>query len=93
MPSPESLETIRRVALSVPGALGVEKCFARKTGLQWHVDLHLEVDPQMSVFESHELATRVRIKIKESLDWVADVLIHVEPHVMETAITGIHGKS
>jgi cation diffusion facilitator family transporter len=92
MPSPESLETIRRVALSVPGALGVEKCFARKTGLQWHVDLHLEVDPQMSVFESHELATRVRIKIKESLDWVADVLVHVEPHMLATT-SGIHGKS
>jgi len=43
------------------------------------VDLHLEVDPSMTVFESHEIATQVRIKIKEKLDWVEDVLIHVEP--------------
>lgn len=80
MPEPESMDQIRHVALSVPGARGIEKCFARKTGLRWHVDLHLEVDPDMSVLESHELATEVRIKIKETLDWVADVLVHVEPY-------------
>lgn len=78
-PSPLLLE-IRNMAMSVPGALGVEKCYARKTGLKYHVDLHLEVDPSMTVRESHEIATNVRIKIKEELDWVADVLVHVEPH-------------
>ncbi len=79
MPPPPLLAQIRRVALSVPGALGVEKCFARKTGLRYHVDLHLEVDPSLTVEASHEIATQVRIRIKETLDWVADVLIHVEP--------------
>lgn len=80
MPAPPMLAEIRRTALEVPGALGIEKCFARKTGLQYHVDLHLEVDPDLTVRESHEIATQVRIKIKEELDWVADVLVHVEPH-------------
>jgi cation diffusion facilitator family transporter len=79
MPDTESMDRIREVALGVPGARGIEKCFARKTGLKWHVDLHLEVDPEMSVYESHELATQVRVRIKETLDWVADVLVHVEP--------------
>ena len=81
MPDPDSLDHIRQVGLSVPGVLGVEKCFARKTGLKWHVDLHLEVDPEMSVFESHEIATQAREKIKSEIDWVADVLVHVEPHL------------
>lgn len=80
MPPPELLDQIRRTAMSVPGALAVEKCFARKTGLKYHVDLHLEVDPSMTVSASHELATLVRGKIKDELDWVADVLVHVEPH-------------
>lgn len=79
MPGPDVLETIRNVALTVPGVRGVEKCYARKTGLQYHVDLHLEVDPEMTVRESHQIATAVRICIKESLTWVADVLVHVEP--------------
>ncbi len=80
MPSNEAMQEIRDAALTVPGALGVEKCFARKTGLQYHVDLHLEVDPQMTVRDSHEIATAVRDRIRERLDWVADVLVHVEPH-------------
>jgi cation diffusion facilitator family transporter len=92
MPDPAALDQIRQVALHVPGTLGIEKCYARKTGLQWHVDLHLEVDPTMSVYESHEIATRVRIRIKEELDWVADVLVHVEPHLMATISNGTHGK-
>jgi cation diffusion facilitator family transporter len=85
MPDAESMDRIRRVALSVPGARGIEKCFARKTGLRWHVDLHLEVDPGLSVLQSHEIATEVRIQIKETLDWVADVLVHVEPY--QAAVT------
>jgi len=93
MPDAASMERIRQVGLSVPGAKGIEKCFARKTGLQWHVDLHLEVDPSMSVYESHEIATEVRIKIKEKLKWVADVLVHVEPYLSEEVPSRLHGKS
>lgn len=79
MPDESLMETIRSVALRVPGVHGVEKCYARKTGLQYHVDLHLEVNPEITVRESHDIATHVRIRIKESLSWVADVLVHVEP--------------
>jgi cation diffusion facilitator family transporter len=79
MPDPGKMAEIRHAALGVRGALGIEKCFARRTGLKYHVDLHLEVDPEMTVRESHNIATRVRIAIKESLPWVADVLVHVEP--------------
>ena len=43
------------------------------------MDLHLEVDPEMTVRQSHEIANKVRFRIREQLDWVADVLVHVEP--------------
>ena len=79
MPEENSLEQIREVAMSVAGVLGVEKCFARKTGLQHHVDLHLEVDPNITVQESHDIATSARIRLCEQLDWIADVLVHIEP--------------
>jgi cation diffusion facilitator family transporter len=92
MPDREALERIRQVALGVPGALGIEKCYARKTGLQWHVDLHLEVDPAMSVYDSHEIATQVKERIRLQLDWVADVLVHVEPHGLATISSRTHGK-
>jgi cation diffusion facilitator family transporter len=79
MPDEQHMNQIRAVAAGVSGACGVEKCFARKTGLRYHVDLHLEVDPEMTVRESHQIAHDVRLRILESLDWVADVLVHVEP--------------
>ncbi|HEX3748834.1 MAG TPA: cation diffusion facilitator family transporter [Bryobacteraceae bacterium] len=79
MPDPQRMDEIRQVAATVDGVRGVEKCFARKTGLRYHVDLHLEVDPDMTVRSSHEIAHKVQLQIKEKLDWVADVLVHVEP--------------
>jgi cation diffusion facilitator family transporter len=93
MPDPAAMDRIRMAGLTVPGVLGIEKCFARKTGLKWHVDLHLEVDPAMSVYESHEIATQVKEKIRSEIDWVADVLVHVEPHMLATTSNISHGKS
>jgi cation diffusion facilitator family transporter len=93
MPDPQAMDRIRYVGLSVPGVLGIEKCFARKTGLKWHVDLHLEVDPAMSVYDSHEIATQVKEKIRSEVDWVADVLVHVEPHMLATISNRPNGKS
>ena len=79
MPDNDLINSIRRIALSVPGTAGVEKLFARNTGLQYHVDLHLEVDPEMSVRNAHEIANDVRFAIRRQLPSVADVLVHVEP--------------
>lgn len=80
MPEGRRMDEIRAVALRVPGALGIEKCFARKTGLRYHVDLHLEVDPDLTVRDSHDIATAVRTALRKDVDWVEDVLVHVEPH-------------
>jgi cation diffusion facilitator family transporter len=79
MPDEKLMNQIRTVAMNVPGAIGIEKCFARRTGLKYHVDLHLEVDPELTVRDSHRIAKQVKFNIKEQLDWVADVLVHVEP--------------
>jgi cation diffusion facilitator family transporter len=81
MPDDAQMERIRAAALRVPGALAIEKCFARKTGLRYHVDLHLEVDPSLTVLASHAIAHSVQMNVKAELDWVADVLVHVEPHM------------
>jgi cation diffusion facilitator family transporter len=79
MPDARLIGQIREAAFAVPGVRGVEKCFARKTGFKYHVDLHLEVDPEMTVRQSHQLAHQVQLNIMARLEWVADVLVHVEP--------------
>ena len=70
---------IRATAQQVPGVHGVEKCYARKTGLQHHVDLHVEVDPRITVAEAHDIATNVRSHIRSTVPEIADVLVHIEP--------------
>jgi cation diffusion facilitator family transporter len=79
LPDPDLLDEIRAAANTVSGVDAVEKCYARSGGLQYHVDLHIEVDPELTVRESHDIATEVRFAIRRKLDWVADVLVHVEP--------------
>lgn len=79
MPGAHVLGEIRQIAFEVSGVEGVEKCFARKTGLQYHVDLHIEVDPSLTVAESHYLAHRVQAHICRRVPSVAGVLVHVEP--------------
>jgi cation diffusion facilitator family transporter len=86
MPDSKQMAQIREVAMQVPGAKGIEKCFARKTGLRYHVDLHLEVDPDLTVRESHDIARAVKRKIRAEVDWVEDVLVHVEPHLVEPTL-------
>lgn len=79
MPSREMIERVRAAAREVPGVLGVDKTYARKTGFRYHVDLHIEVDPNRTVAESHVISGRVRGQVREQVGWVADVLVHVEP--------------
>ena len=79
MPVPARMNELRKVVLDVPGVQGLEKLLARKTGLQYHIDLHLEVDPEMTVRASHEIAHLVKERVRGRLPWVADVLVHVEP--------------
>lgn len=79
MPDYAMLDAVRRVALAVPGVRAVEKHHARKTGLHYHVDLHVEVDPDMTVRDSHRIAHDVQAAVRGELAWVADVLIHIEP--------------
>ncbi len=79
MPSGERIASVRAVALDVPGVLGVDKSYARKTGFKYHVDLHIEVDPNLTVAASHVIGGRVRARVRDQLGWVADVLVHIEP--------------
>ena len=70
---------VREVAGAVAGVAGVEKVWVRKAGLEYSVDLHIEVDPDMSVRHSHELAHHVREVLLDAIVPIRNVLVHVEP--------------
>lgn len=79
MPDEATMARLRATVVAVPGVVAVDKAYARKTGLQYHVDLHIEVDPALSVAAAHDIGGHVRSRVRAELDWVADVLVHVEP--------------
>ncbi|MBI3236033.1 MAG: cation transporter [Bacteroidetes bacterium] len=70
---------IRKVSLEVDGVIDTEKCFVRKTGMRYHVDLHINVDGLISVHEGHRIAHDLKDKLQLDIPTLADVLIHVEP--------------
>jgi cation diffusion facilitator family transporter len=78
-PDPEIRNEISRLAEMIPGVARVEKCFVRKMGWQLYVDMHVEVDPQMTVLRSHQIAHEVKDKIRAAMPAVNDVLVHIEP--------------
>lgn len=73
------VEVIREKAKQVKGVKDTEKCFVRKTGMTYHVDLHLIVDGEITVREGHDIAHRLKDLLLKELPEIADVLIHVEP--------------
>lgn len=78
-PPKEILEKVKELGLSVDGVLSLDKCFARKMGLGFFVDLHVIVDGKISVYEGHEIAHKVKDKIITEFPRVSDVLVHIEP--------------
>lgn len=76
---PAILTEIRSAAGQVPGVRDVEKLRVRKTGLEYLVDIHIEVDPELTVRESHAIAHAVKDRLISQFIPVKDVLVHVEP--------------
>ena len=70
---------IRNIAENVHGVVETEKCFVRKTGMSYHVDLHIAVASDITVKEGHDIAHEVKNSLLNVLPEIADVLIHVEP--------------
>ena len=78
-PHGETLHRIRSVAAAVPGVTGIDDCRARKSGLGWLVDIHVEVDGEMPVREGHRIAHAVKDALLASDAGVLDALVHIEP--------------
>ena len=77
----DELQTeIREIALTVEGILDTEKCFIRKAGLKYHVDLHAVVDGGKSVKEGHRLAHELKDTLRARISNLGHVLIHIEPY-------------
>lgn len=74
-------ERIKKLAAEVPGVKAVEKLFIRKSGMDLIIDIHIEVDPGLSVVEGHNIAREVKFRLMEQVRSLKGVLVHVEPYL------------
>jgi len=79
-PDGRILDAVRATALAVPRVLDVEKLVARKAGLVYYVDIHVQADPAMPLAEAHAVGGRVKAEIRRAVPQVASVLVHMEPY-------------
>ncbi|MFT4856934.1 MAG: cation diffusion facilitator family transporter [Algoriphagus sp.] len=74
-------EKIRLISVDVKGVKDTEKCFIRKAGMKYHVDLHAIVDGNISVKEGHHISHKLKDRLCEEIPELGNVLIHIEPFV------------
>lgn len=74
------VEEIRQVSHQVDGIIDTEKCFIRKAGMKYHVDLHARVNGDISVKEGHDLSHKLKDTLREEIPELGHVLIHIEPN-------------
>jgi len=73
------IDEIRQVSSNVDGILGTEKCFIRKAGTKYHIDLHAQVNGEISVKEGHDLSHKLKDRLRRDIPNIGHVLIHIEP--------------
>ncbi|MES2748610.1 MAG: cation diffusion facilitator family transporter [Bacteroidota bacterium] len=71
---------IRQVSHQVEGVIDTEKCFIRKAGMKYHVDLHATVDATISVKEGHDISHHLKDTLRKEIPQLGHVLIHIEPN-------------
>ena len=76
----EIRDRVREIAQSVPGVDGVDLLRVRQSGLALWVDIHVEVEGEISVRAGHEIAHLVKDGLLDSDLRILDALVHVEPH-------------
>ena len=82
-PPEETISTIRGIAQGVGGVDHVHEIRGRRSGQYLIIDMKLEMDPEMTVKQSHTVATEVKKRIFERFMNVGDVMIHINPREEE----------
>jgi len=76
---PEVTDAIRKEVFNVDGVRAVHMLRSRRSGSDALVDLHLQVDPRISVSEGHQIGDTVRRQLLDKVDEVTDVTVHIDP--------------
>jgi cation diffusion facilitator family transporter len=80
----ETVLQVREIAEAVGGVQAVEKLRVRKSGLEYFIEIHVQVEGMMTVDAGHRIAHQVKDQLLVSLPRVRDVHVHIEPFARST---------
>jgi cation diffusion facilitator family transporter len=73
------VDEIRAAARKTPGVRSIEKLRVRRSGMELFADMHVEVDPSLTVDRGHEIGHEVKARLLDQFAALRDVLVHLEP--------------
>lgn len=79
----ESIQRIERVLSEEKEVSSWHALRTRKLGAELFVDVHVLVNPKLSVLESHNISAKIEKEIKQKLSKPVNVLVHIEPSMRE----------
>ncbi|CAN6468146.1 unnamed protein product [Victoria cruziana] len=79
------LAPIRTTILQVEGVRGCHHLRGRRAGSSLYLDVHIEVDPFLSVSAAHNIGELVRCQVQKSHREVAEAFIHIDPAVSQVS--------
>ena len=77
---PEILTEIENIAKSVTNVKRVRNIRLRKVGSYLTGDMHVAVDENMTVKESHKIALEIEERTKREIDEILEMKVRIEPH-------------
>jgi cation diffusion facilitator family transporter len=84
-PPAKLIQKVREVASNVENVIAIDKCFVRKMGFDYFVDIHVLVDANLPVHKGHEIAHKVKDELKKEDSNISDVLVHIEPYFSDNS--------
>ena len=76
---PKQIEEINQVINEVSGVKDMHYLRTRMMGSEALVDVHIQVAPEVSVSEGHQISETVRYRIIKNIDGIKDVMVHIDP--------------
>ena len=84
---PQEIDTIRRHISSVSGVRAMHMLRSRKSAGDAFIDVHIQVDPRLSVSDGHQVGETVRRQLMDKVDIVSDVTVHIDPENDESGFS------
>lgn len=75
----EVTDRMKHIIVNTPGVKSFHELRTRRNGNRMIVDVHIKVDPQLTIVEGHDIATEVEVRLRDAFSPVS-VNIHIEPY-------------